>query len=1265
MKRILQLLTLAIPSLLFGQTAVQKVGSGNNALSNGSIVVPSGVSITATGSGSIIATGGVASSMPYTGITLVPTLALLGRTTAATGAAEALTVGTSLSLGSGTLNAIQDIRTSASPTFAAVTATTFTGNLVGSAPAGSLSGTTLASNVVTSSLTTVGTIGTGVWQGSVVAGQYGGTGVANTGKTITLGGNLTTSGAFASTFTMTNTTSVTFPVSGTLATISGSVTSIQGTANQVLANGTSGSPVTGTAVILTTPQDIATTSTPTFSSLTLSSPLTGANGGTGVSNSGKTITLGGNLTTSGAFATTLTATATTGVTLPTTGTLATLAGAEALTNKTYNGNTWTAGMGTLTIATGKVLTQSATLTYTGTDGSSVNFGTGGTVLYSGGAGFVASIAGTTNQITASAATGAVTLSIPSTFVAPGTIAATSTSVANSGADASVITPGGLGVTKNLVVGSATAPTGGFTEGHTVVSTVSTLPRGISNIQITADTASANISGYKSRGTVGAESPVLTADVMLNLRGWGWSGSTTKYVNSTSIRSVVSGTIADNRVPSQMDFYTSTDAAPSVLTIAMSISNAQLLTLTPGGTANGINAITINNPNDTPNKSTALGIGSWFTSGVLYVRPTKASSPGILDILANGAAQDSWIDIGSDYTANFTDGEFLELRKTATGYASLKAKGLGTGTVRQLVLQADGSYVSIGSTSAQTVGTYGLYVNGNTAASSSSTGALQVAGGAGIGGTLYAGGLINAGAGLSVTGTITATSSISSTTSVSATTTVTAGTNLTVGGNTLLTGGTAWLGADTSALVAGNGIKIAPISNAATTERQSIQIDTYNASGASDGFLLFRRARGSEASPTAVQSGDALYSITARGYGATAFPATPRTRLETFAAENWTDSAQGAYLAVQTTPTGGTATAEVIRVSAAGNLLVGTTTDPTGSGNVVGTILVSNTFQSLASSNVTLNANGSGRTISLATNGSEVARVTSAGGLPAIVIGSATNTTGSLWTASTMYEGVDAGNNFITGDGLGLSSNTRSALQMDTYSSTGANSSLIIGRHARGTFASPSGVSNNDSILTIIARAYTSSGSFSGTVAKLEMFAGEAMSSSATGAYITATTTAVGGTTNAEVTRWTAAANFLVGTTAETGLTGAGGVRIGSTTTSTTTGTGALVVLGGAGIAGPEFVGGVLNVAGVATMANTTEATNSTTAGTVVSGGLGVAKKIISASSYTSGAPTAGSAGAWKLGANQTGVALTVSTTNGVRVNVDGTDYTLAVLTTNP
>jgi len=48
------------------------------------------------------------------------------------------------------------------------------------APAGTLSGTTLNSTVVNSSLTSVGTIGTGVWQGTTIGVAYGGTGLTST-----------------------------------------------------------------------------------------------------------------------------------------------------------------------------------------------------------------------------------------------------------------------------------------------------------------------------------------------------------------------------------------------------------------------------------------------------------------------------------------------------------------------------------------------------------------------------------------------------------------------------------------------------------------------------------------------------------------------------------------------------------------------------------------------------------------------------------------------------------------------------------------------------------------------------------------------------------------------------------------------------------------------------------------------------------------------------------------------------------------------------
>lgn len=90
------------------------------------------------------------------------------------------------------------------------------GNITVTAAASTLSGTTLASGVVTSSLTTVGTIGTGVWQGTAITGTYGGTGVNNGSSTITIGGNVIFSGAFVTTITVTGTTGVTLPTSGTL-----------------------------------------------------------------------------------------------------------------------------------------------------------------------------------------------------------------------------------------------------------------------------------------------------------------------------------------------------------------------------------------------------------------------------------------------------------------------------------------------------------------------------------------------------------------------------------------------------------------------------------------------------------------------------------------------------------------------------------------------------------------------------------------------------------------------------------------------------------------------------------------------------------------------------------------------------------------------------------------------------------------------------------------------------------------------------------------
>ena len=81
-----------------------------------------------------------------------------------------------------------------------------------------------ANYVGQSSITTLGTISTGTWQGTVVNPTYGGTGVNNGSNTLTLAGSVTHAGAFARTFTATGTTSVTLPTTGTLATLAGTET---------------------------------------------------------------------------------------------------------------------------------------------------------------------------------------------------------------------------------------------------------------------------------------------------------------------------------------------------------------------------------------------------------------------------------------------------------------------------------------------------------------------------------------------------------------------------------------------------------------------------------------------------------------------------------------------------------------------------------------------------------------------------------------------------------------------------------------------------------------------------------------------------------------------------------------------------------------------------------------------------------------------------------------------------------------------------------
>jgi hypothetical protein len=219
-------------SLAVAQSVNVQKTSGTNALT-GSLVVGDGKTLTATGTGTIVATSAASVSGNVT-----------------VGAGSTLTVN---------------------------------GVMTGTPTSGALSLANLTLTLPTSPTFA------GVWTGA-----QGGTGVANTGKTITLGGNVTTVGAFNLGISLSGNTSVSFPTTGTLATLAGSETftnksislgsnTLTGTSAQLataISDETgSGALVFGTSPTLTTPVLGVATAT----SVTGATDLTLAGGSSGAS----------------------------------------------------------------------------------------------------------------------------------------------------------------------------------------------------------------------------------------------------------------------------------------------------------------------------------------------------------------------------------------------------------------------------------------------------------------------------------------------------------------------------------------------------------------------------------------------------------------------------------------------------------------------------------------------------------------------------------------------------------------------------------------------------------------------------------------------------------------------------------------------------------------------------------------------------------------------------------------------------------------------
>lgn len=128
----------------------------------------------ATVSGNVFVTGGTVDSLTQWGVT-TPQPITLGTTSISytlTGASAAYTAGNGLTLTGNQFSAVGTTNRISIGTGIDIS-TSYAGQ---------------------SSITTLGVIGAGTWQGTVISGTYGGTGVANAGRTLTLSSNATLGG---------------------------------------------------------------------------------------------------------------------------------------------------------------------------------------------------------------------------------------------------------------------------------------------------------------------------------------------------------------------------------------------------------------------------------------------------------------------------------------------------------------------------------------------------------------------------------------------------------------------------------------------------------------------------------------------------------------------------------------------------------------------------------------------------------------------------------------------------------------------------------------------------------------------------------------------------------------------------------------------------------------------------------------------------------------------------------------------------------------
>lgn len=188
-----------------------------------------------------------------------------------------------------------------------------------------------------------------------------------------------------------------------------------------------------------------------------------------------------------------------------------------------------------------------------------------------------------------------------------------------------------------------------------------------------DTTGAVFEMVKARGT--GTTTIVTGDVLGDIDFYGHDGSNS--LNMARIRAVSTGTIASTRVPTALEFYTATNAAPSVLTKALTLGADQTATFV----GNLIAPKIIN--------SGSANTAYWTGTGYSITGSGTTSMIDLAGTLNTSGATDV-IKIATTVTAAGTGSKLLNLYGGASGTTSV----FSVGTTGAVAANGSGTFVGI-------------------------------------------------------------------------------------------------------------------------------------------------------------------------------------------------------------------------------------------------------------------------------------------------------------------------------------------------------------------------------------------------------------------------------------------------------------------------------------------------------------------------------------------------------------------------------------------